>query len=74
MKNNDNSVNYLQHHIDLTFDQIMGEEVVSDVGWIDQPQISGEPQIRAFVSFEESNLIALLPFFNQTGDYPVQDY
>jgi hypothetical protein len=51
----------------------MMQEQINDVGWIDQPQITGEPQIRAFASFEGSNLITLFPFFNPTGNYPVQE-
>jgi len=73
MSEKDNSVSYLQHHIDFTFPEIMMQEQINDVGWIDQSQIMGEPQIRAFASFEGSNLIALFPFFDPTGNYPVQE-
>jgi len=70
MSDKDNSVNYLQHHIDGSFNALMSVEQIDDVSWVDSKNKDGEIEIRAFASFVGSNIIALFPNFNPTGHYP----
>lgn len=70
MSDKDNSVNYLQHHIGESFADLMGEQTIDEVSWVDNKAKDGQIEIRAFASFVDSNIIALFPNFDPTGHYP----
>jgi len=60
------SVNFLKHHIDNSFNHILRDTLIEDIEWLEQPHYRPIAYLMDDNS-EESNLICLFPPMIPTG-------
>jgi len=60
MNTEEESINFLEHHIANTFSKLASEHIIENISWLeDFPRDCARP----YATFFESNLIALFPVF-----------